>query len=390
MVVRGASTWYSYLLLGYFTYVMTIQGNVLPFLKAELELSYRVASLHTSLIASGLIVLGLVGERFSGYFGRGAAMRIGILGSAAALLFLSLAPAAWASLASCALFGLFGGLIPMLVNVSLSELHGSRREVAFTEANAVAYGFALMAPVISAACVWLGLNWRMSILVAAAAGIAIMLRFLGARLPEVDRHRPAGSARLSAGFWFMSAALALSAALEFSVLLWAPAYLEQVVGLPASTAAIGAAAFFLAMLAGRTASSWLIHRIPARTLFLFACATTFVGFAAYWGAHAPTLVIAGLFVVGLGISVAFPLLLGFAMSAAPDAGDRAASRVMLLSAVAILLGPPILGSLADTVGLALAQLMTPVVAALMAGAFFAGEILERRHPAARAAPATRG
>ena len=55
---RGPVTWYCYLSLGFFTYLLNIQGNILPFLKDELGLSYRAVSLHSSAIALGLIAVG--------------------------------------------------------------------------------------------------------------------------------------------------------------------------------------------------------------------------------------------------------------------------------------------------------------------------------------------
>ena len=45
---RDPATWYCYLLLGFFTYLLNIQGNIVPFLQSELELSYRVMSLHSA------------------------------------------------------------------------------------------------------------------------------------------------------------------------------------------------------------------------------------------------------------------------------------------------------------------------------------------------------
>jgi hypothetical protein len=60
---RGRVTWFSYLILGFFTYLLNIQGNILPFLQAELDLSYRAVSLHFSAIAIGMIAVGLFGHR---------------------------------------------------------------------------------------------------------------------------------------------------------------------------------------------------------------------------------------------------------------------------------------------------------------------------------------
>ena len=332
-----------------------------------------MVSLHTSVIALGLIVVGLLGDRFSQRFGHGLALQVGVTGSAVMALLLCASPYAWASIGSCALFGLFGGLVPMTVNAVLADVHGRRREIVFTEANALAYVFAIMAPILTGVCVWLGLSWRVAVIAGAVVGIVIALRFFRTQLPEIDRHAAVDSARLPATFWLYSGALGFAVALEFSVLLWAPTYLQQVVGLAPTWAAVCAAAFFVAMLVGRIGGTRLVHFVPARRLFFGACLTTLIGFVAYWSTGEPLVVIIGLFVVGLGIALTFPLLLGFAMNAAASAVGRAATRLMLAPALAILIGPPLLGALADDVGLGLAQLMTPAVAFLMLGGFLAGE-----------------
>lgn len=374
---RDAVTWYSYLLLGYFTYLIGIQGNILPFLQAELALSYGAVSLHTSVIAIGLLAVGLFGDRFSRRYGRSTTLRVGIIGSAGAAALLAISPVAAASIASCALLGLFGGLIPMGVNATLSDVYGSRREVAFSEANAVAYAFAIMAPILSGLCVWLGWDWRVALLAGAAVGVAIMFAFLRTPIPGAIVHAGGDEAKLPAAFWFYTIALGFAVALEFSVLLWAPAYLERVVGLEPTEAAIGAAAFFLAMLGGRVAGTWLVRVVQAPNLLFGACGVTLVGFTAYWSGGQPPIAVAGLFVLGLGISLTFPLLLGFAMGAAGPAIGRAATRIMLAPAVAVLVNPPLLGALADFAGLRIAQFMTPALTILALAAFLVGQTIER-------------
>lgn len=373
---HGAATWYAYLLLGYFTYLVSIQGNILPFLKAELDLGYRTASLHASVIAIGLIVVGFLGERFSAALGWRRVIQVGVVGSAASMVLLCWAAMPALTLASCVLFGLFGGLLPMTVNAVLADLHGSRRNIAFTEANAVAYAFAIMAPVLVGLCVWLGLGWRGAVLCGAAVGLATLASFDRTELPPVDRKAGVGGTRLPASFWLHAAALAFAVALEFSVLLWAPAYLERIVGVSTEMAAIAAAAFFVGMLAGRVCGTFLVHLVPARQLVVGSFATTLVGFAAYWSGG-PAVAVLGLLILGLGIALTFPMLLGFAIGAAGSAAGKAASRLMLPPALAILLSPPLLGSLADGIGLGLAQLMTPVFAVLMLGSFLAGEAVRQ-------------
>jgi MFS family permease len=88
--VRDRRTWAAYLLLGLFAYIETSIGPVMPFLRAELGLSYAVASLHFSAFAIGAIISGLTGERVVRRVGRTAALWGGIAGMCAGALLIAL------------------------------------------------------------------------------------------------------------------------------------------------------------------------------------------------------------------------------------------------------------------------------------------------------------
>ena len=377
-ISRDPLIWYCYLALGYITYLISIQGNILPFLQAELQLGYGAVSLHTSAIAVGIIAVGLFADRLTRRYGRRRTMLVGVLGAAGAAVLLAVAPAAWATIGSCFLIGLFAALIPAIVPAVFADAYGERSDIAITESNAVAYGFAILAPVIAATAAALAWNWRLVPLAGAAMGVAIVALFF--RTPLPDNRRAAGTAAtgLPPAFWAYWAMLGCAVAVEFSVLLWAPAYLERVVGMSASAAALGAAAIFAAMLIGRTVGIGLVRAFDGRRIFLGAAATTLIGFAAYWGTGYVPVVLAGLFLVGLGISLFFPLTLSFAMESAGNAPDRAATRTMLAPGLAILLSPPLLGAVADNFGLRIAQFATPVFMVLAVVAFLVAERLRRR------------
>jgi hypothetical protein len=99
LVVRGSTTWYCYLLFGFFTYLLNIQGNVVPFLKSELDLSFWAVSLHSSAVAVGLIAVGLLGDWVRRRIGRPNALRLAVGGMATGAVLLCLARASWASIA---------------------------------------------------------------------------------------------------------------------------------------------------------------------------------------------------------------------------------------------------------------------------------------------------
>jgi fucose permease len=380
---RDAVTWYAYLLLGYYAYVISLQGNILPFLRDELALSYRDVSLHTSAIAAGVMIIGFFGERALRLLGRRRTLVAATVGSAGAMVLLTLAPVVAVSLAACFLFGLIGSLIQVIVQGVLADYEGRWRDVAIAESNAMACLFATAAPIVTGIAVWLDAGWRMAVLAGVAAGLIILAVFHRLPIPERAATRTAGDGRLGFAYWCYWAVLGLGVAVEFAAILWAPAYLEQVVGLDPSAAAIAATAVFAGMLVGRVGGAGLFRMFPTRHLFFAAAVTVFVGFAAYRGSTEPAVVIGGLFVLGLGAALLFPLSLTFAIGAAGPAAQRGSARILIAAGLAILLGPPLLGAIADAAGLRAAMLMIPVFMALAVGAFLLGEAA--RHRAARAA-----
>src|SRR5882672_2019514 len=174
---RDGVTWYCYLMLGFFTYLLNIQGNIIPFLKAELGLSYRAVGLHSSAIAVGMILVGLFGDRVTRRLGRRRTLLLSGGGAALGAVLLSLAPAAWASIGSCALIGACGALIPSMVPAILADLHGNRRDAAITEATGISYVFAIVAPLITSLAISVALGWRTAVLAGAVMGVVLLLCF---------------------------------------------------------------------------------------------------------------------------------------------------------------------------------------------------------------------
>jgi MFS family permease len=375
--LRTRATWYSWLLTGFYLYSLNLQGNVVPFLQAEFALSYRAVSLHSSAIAAGIILVGLLGDRVEAWAGRRKTLWLGIGGLAGGGILLCLAPAPWASLTSCFLMGALGGLVPAVVPAVLADLHGARRAEAYAGQAIVAYVFGLAAPLVSGLVIWSGLDWRAAVLIGAALGLAIALRFRRLAVPEAQTRQQAHG-RLPAAYWAYWALLIASCALEFCILFWAPAYLERVVGFAPAAAATAAAGFPLGMLIGRIALRALVARVALRRLLIGALVLVFAGFLIYWGVDWPPAVVAGVFVIGLGVAPLYPLATDFAIGAAPKAKDLASMRLAIAFGLALLLAPIALGALADEAGLGPAHLALPVLILLAYASFFTGQALQKR------------
>ncbi|MBB6412550.1 MFS transporter [Mesorhizobium sangaii] len=381
MIAPGPRTWQLYLALGFFQFVISLQGNIFPFLRVELDISYRTIGLHPTAFACGIILVGLLGPRVISQFGRRRMLMVGVFGFATAAVLLCLAPAAPVSIASFALLGMSGAFIPVIVFSTLADVRPEKRAVAFNEATAIASIFGIIAPILTGLCIYAGLGWRSAVLAAVAYGLAVLASLTRVGVPAFDTAASAPSGMLPLAYWAYWTAVAFGIATEFCVLLWAPTFLESVVGLSAAAAATAAVAFAVAMAVGRLAGSRILRIVAVPTLFVAAVTVALLGFLFYWGTSDAAVSIAGLFVLGFGISLFYPLVSGQAIGATLVAQhDRASARTALAGGVAILTMPGLLGELAGRVGLHNAHLLVPTLIVAMLAAFLVGRELERRHP----------
>jgi len=385
--VRDTATWYAYLMLGLFGFMLNVQGNIVPLLKAELGLSYGTVGLHASALAGGMMTTGLLATSLLARLGRRRAMWLGALGLiiGAALLGLARDPAL--SIGACALIGAIGGLVPVVVASSLADLHGERRDVAYTEANAASYVVSLLGPLGIGAALAVGIDWRFALAAAVALALLVVVGFRRVRLPDAPRSAPAEHGSLTLVYWSYWTTLALGVALEYCVLLWAPEFLERVAGMSRSAAAVGAGSFMLAMIVGRFAGSRLLSWVPPVRLLRVALLLTLAGFAIYWAlgdalrvgaAVAAVCAVTGLFVTGVGIAPIYPLTLALAVRAAGSKATLASARSFLASGGAILVMPALLGRVADELGLRGGMLIVPMLAVLaLASAIVAHRLAHR-------------
>jgi MFS family permease len=78
-----------------------------------------------------------------------------------------------------------GGLIAAVVPAVLAQTHGAAgREIAFAEATAVTYAFAVLGPMLMGLAVTLALGWRGVVLLGATFGMLLLGAFRRTALPD--------------------------------------------------------------------------------------------------------------------------------------------------------------------------------------------------------------
>ncbi len=168
---------------------------------------------------------------------------------------------------------------------------------------------------------------------------------------------------------------------ELTTRNWGAVYLRETIGTSAAATGWGLGIFSLMMAAGRLAGDRLTDRIGAVALGRLCAATAVLGVLALVTAQNLPLALMGFGAIGLGVSVGFPL----SVSAAAARGDRPpAINVATLSLIAYsgsLVGPPLVGFVAQGAGLRTG--LATLLPLMMLSAFFAGELSRKARVAGK-------
>jgi MFS family permease len=187
---------------------------------------------------------------------------------------------------------------------------------------------------------------------------AVLLAVAATRFPEVGGPREAGERDAAGCGLFRNGALLLVAAIATLGLLsegemehWSGVYLRQSLGLPAFLGGSGVAVFFGAMAVGRLGAAAVVARFGDRRTLLLAGLFAAGGMTLSLATREPPFVIAGFLVVGLALSAIVPVAFSLAGDVAPGRAGAAISVVTTLGYGGFLLGPVIVGGLAELLGL---------------------------------------
>ena len=374
---RDPPTQLCYGALTAFAFWLYAFGPALALLRGELHFSYTVLGAYSALWPAGAALAGLsfaaVARRLS---------RAGVLWSSAAAttvgagLFAAGRTVAL-TLPGVALLGFAGTTLVTCIQAVLSDRHGERRDRALTEANVLAAGCAVLAPLL------LGLlhpapgGWRVAMGLPVLVLAGLYLRYRRQPLPPGPAGRTTrGRPRLPLSCWLLAGLVAAGVAVEFCPIYFG-AELLTTTGLRTTQAATALSAFYLGILAGRVGGAWLIRRAGRSIPLLYmSLAVTAAGFVVFWLAGLPAVAIAGLFTCGLGVANLYPLSLALAMAAAPGNSDAANATTQVLGGILVIVAPYLLGSLADHLGLRAAFTLEPVLIAVGALLLLAGSRLK--------------
>jgi hypothetical protein len=196
------------------------------------------------------------------------------------------------------------------------------------------------------------------------AGVAVVYIVVGIgsiraarKAPRQAHYSPGGGSPRRRDIFFSAVAgLALLCAVSFLIedaaTSWSALHLEQTLVSGAALGGAGPGLFMLFMALGRAMGQRLGARFTERSLFVTGAAVAAVGLLTFAYAPSPLIALVFIAIAGSGIALVAPALYGRAGRMA-GASNRAAAIARLTSFgyTGFLIGPPVMGGLAQAMGL---------------------------------------
>ncbi|MFA0996980.1 MULTISPECIES: MFS transporter [Pseudomonas syringae group] len=369
--------WSIYLMFGLFGAQQGMLGPLMPFLRAEFDLDLRWTGLHFTAYALGLVLIGIPWrwlERRQLPVGTG---RIAVGSVVLASGLFAIAGGLPMTLPGSVLMGLSGGLVMAVGQAMLGKRYRQQAAAKLVEAHIVAGLCVLAGALLVGAATAIGLSWRVVPLIVSACALMMFCAPLTIHQPHADhtglskmaadtRHPPRMT-RLS--LW---ALVILGISAEWGVGFWGAEYIKTHVQTSASVAATLMSLYFAGTVCGRLASSYALRRFSPQALLTTVTVSAIATLLVLSSIEGLVGTAIFTFTLGACLGNFFPLILGTAMRAAPDASSVLSAQASQAVGVALLLAPFLLGLLSERIGVEAAfsllivypLLMLPLVPAL--------------------------
>ncbi len=363
-------TWITYVQISLFAFFIYGFGATQALLRDEQGTSRTISSLHATVFAIANVVAGLLVPRLIERWGRSRVIRYAIISMCVGIVIYTAPFGIAASLTGTAVVAGSGVSLIATANAFILDYQGPAGPSALTQANALAALFGFVVPLVIGVTTALAVGWRAGLwALIVALIISEVFRTRNERTPSARQAEfprtvhPAGTepAQMPRRFWWSLAVVALLLATEFTLTLWSVDLLRERAGLGAAAAAASLAAVTGGMFIGRLYGSKLAQTRGADNLLITSILIALVGFAIAWFFTTAWIIVGALFIMGLGISIHWPIGVSRAVATSGGLIDRASGLSSVAAGAAAGTAPFILGATSDIVGFHTAFLIVPVL-----------------------------
>ena len=336
--------------VGFFTAGFTIAAwaPLIPYVKEALHASPSALGILLLMLGLGSILGMPIAGWLAVRLGARRAIAISGLGSCLSLILLAAVPGYAAECALLFFYGVALGCLEVSMNLygAALEAHHGRRLMSGCHA------FYSIGEVTAAVCVsgalWLELTpfaaTTLLMVVLGAVLIASLPGVLSLGLASGDGHAFARPRGVVWGFAMLCAVVFLA---EGAMLDWSALFLKEEAGVRLEEAGVGYTLFVMAMALSRLAGDRLVTRFGAARMVWGGVALMIASLAAMVAAPMPEVVLAALFVMGLGIANVAPLIISAASRQRTMPSVPAVTAVTTIGYAGLTAGPALLGFIAE-------------------------------------------
>ncbi len=321
---------------------------------------------------------------------RGLLHRLGsraVLRWAAPLTALSLvgvaaAPTYGALLAAVAGFGMVFGLLDVGMNAQAATVERAAGRPLMNGMHAGWSVGALTGGLIGAGTAAVGLSFAQALVLAGVVGLPAALVLGTTYLPDgAPSAAVGGRPRLPRAVYLVGALAFAGFLVEGSIADWSGLYLHRELGVTEAVAALGYPVFQLGMILGRTVGDRVRARLGTRRLLTVAAAATASTVLVLVIAPGVLVGLPTFLALGLTVCTVVPVTMSLAGTVGGDSSAAAVAQASALGYTGLLLGPVVLGFVADHSSIRASFLVVVALALAIA-------ISVRRSPAVEPARST--
>ncbi|WP_282119161.1 MFS transporter [Ruegeria atlantica] len=333
-----------------------IWASRIPAVRDKLDLTHETLGYGLLFMAAGAVCSFPITGRLTDRFGAVVLTRYIAVLYTVSLILLALAGSFWSLAAFLFVFGAFHGSMDVAMNAWAAEVELAYKKPVMSSFHAMWSLGAGLGALSGFAAVQMGLTVIQHFLL--AGGIVVGLALALSWVRWTSRRAAVSGGKvfaLPSGALILVGFTALCGALgEGAVADWSAIFLRDVTDAAESIAALGYAVFSVAMVAFRLAGGFVIARFGPVATARFGGACAALGVFCVVSAAEAGLALAGFAMMGIGYAVIMPLAFSRAASDPNVPPGQAIASVATLGYGGLLIGPPLIGFLAEMLTLRVA------------------------------------
>jgi MFS family permease len=277
-----------------------------------------------------------------------------------------LSPSLPALVVVLAVFGALNALLDVSMNAQAAAVETRVGRPIMSSFHALFSLGGVVGALLASAALAAGVGVVGHVLAAATVALAAVVAAIPRLLPSAPEPTGAALARPTRALAGLGLLALLGLLAEGAMADWSAVYLHDTLGASSSVAAVGFAAFSLAMAAGRFGGDALVQRLGPRRVLRVSGAVAAGGLGLALLLGRPVAGILGCALVGAGIANIVPVIFSAATRVPGLPPGHGLAAVATTGYLGFLTGPPVIGAVAEVAGLAVGLGLVSLACAVVA------------------------